>query len=40
MLSNRMSGALRRMADKVDTWRTDDRPERREKDERLVQLLG
>ena len=39
-LSTRMSGALRQMADKVDAWRTDDRPERREKDERLVGLLN
>ena len=38
-LSSRMSGALRRMADKVDAWRVDDRPDRREKDEQLVQLL-
>ncbi len=38
-LSNRMSGALRHLADKVDTWRTDDRPERRKKDERLLGLL-
>lgn len=40
MLSNRMSGALRRMAGKVDTWWTDDRSERREKVERLVGVLG
>ena len=39
-LSNRMSAALRQLADKVDVWRTDDRPERRDKDERLVGLLG
>ena len=38
-LSSRMSGALRRMADKLDAWRVDDRPERREKDKRLVALL-
>ena len=38
-LSSRMTGALRQMAVKVDAWRTDDRPERREKDERLVGLL-
>ena len=38
-LSNRMSGGLRRMADKLDAWRKDTRPERREKDERLVGLL-
>jgi len=39
-LSSRMSGALRLLADKIDAWRTDDRPERREKDERLVEVLG
>ena len=39
-LSSRMTGALRRMADKFDAWRMDDRPDRREKDEQLVGLLG
>ena len=38
-LSNRMSGALRRLADKLDAWRSDRRPERRKKDEQLVGLL-
>ena len=38
--SNRTSNALRALADKIDTWRADDRPERWEKDERLVGLLG
>ena len=38
-LSNRMSGSLRRLADQLDSWRTDTRPERREKDEQLVGLL-
>ena len=38
-LSSRMTGALRRMADKVDAWRADDRPDRRDKDEQLVGLL-
>ena len=39
-LSGRMSTALRMLADKVDGWRGDVRPERREKDNTLVQLLG
>jgi len=38
-LSSRMSAALRVLADKIDTWRGDTRPERREKDERLISLL-
>ena len=38
-LSSRMSGALRLLADKIEAWRNDDRPERREKDERLVELI-
>ncbi|MGB2987950.1 MAG: hypothetical protein WBE26_18940 [Phycisphaerae bacterium] len=38
-VSGRMSGALRQMADKVDGWQKDHRPERREKDERLAGLL-
>lgn len=40
ILSNRMAGALRLLADKIDAWRTDNRPERREKDEQLVGMLG
>ena len=39
-LSSRISTALRQLADKIDDWRRDTRPERREKDERLVGLLG
>jgi hypothetical protein len=39
-LSSRMGTALRQLADKIDDWRKDDRPERREKDEMLVGLLG
>ena len=38
-LSNRMSSALRLLADKVDGWRSDARPDRRAKDEQLVGLL-
>ncbi len=36
---SRMSTALRQLADRVDGWRRDRRPERREKDERLVGVL-
>ena len=39
LLSSRLSTALRQLADKIDRWRKDDRPERRAKDERLVGLL-
>jgi len=35
-LSSRMSTALRQMADRIDGWRRDTRPERTEKDERPV----
>jgi len=38
-LSGRMSTALRQLADRIDEWRKDTRPERSEKDERLVGLL-
>ncbi len=38
-LSSRMSSSLRQLADKIDAWRNDVRPERREKDEQLVELL-
>jgi len=38
--SGRMSAALRLLADKIEAWRTDARPERQEKDERLVGILG
>ncbi len=39
-LSSRMSTALRQLADRIDDWRRDTRPERAEKDERLVGVLG
>jgi hypothetical protein len=35
-LSGRMSAALRLLAEKIEGWRDDKRPERQEKDERLV----
>jgi len=38
-LSGRMSAALRLLADKIEAWREDKRPERREKDERLMGML-
>ncbi len=38
-LSSRMSTALRQLADKIDQWRVNKRPERKEKDEQLVELL-
>jgi len=39
-LSSRMSTALRQLADRIDDWRRDMRHERREKDERLVGVMG
>jgi len=39
-LSSRMSTALRQLAGKIDDWRRDMRQERREKDERLMGVLG
>jgi DNA-binding HxlR family transcriptional regulator len=39
-LSSRMSTALRQLAERIDRWRNDQRPERMEKDERLVGVLG
>ena len=39
ILSSRMSGALRLRGDKIEAWRNDTRPERREKDEMLVGVL-
>ena len=39
-LSERMSTALRQLADKIDEWRKNDRAERKQKDEMLVGLLG
>jgi len=38
-LSGRMSTALRQLAEKIDAWQGDRRPERREKDESLVAML-
>ena len=38
-LSGRMSTGLRHLANKIDDWRKDGSPERREKDERLAELL-
>lgn len=38
-LSSRMSTALRQLADKIDQWWKDARPERKDKDEQLVELL-
>jgi predicted transcriptional regulator len=39
-LSGKMSTALRQLADKMDQWRRDTRPERMEKDEMLVGGMG
>lgn len=39
-LSSRMGTALRQLADRIDAWRKDQRPERKEKDEMLVGVLG
>ena len=38
-LSGRMSTALRQLADRIDEWRNDDRPERADKDTMLVDCL-
>ena len=38
-LSSRMSTALRQLADKIDRWKKDGRPERKQKDEMLAGLL-
>ena len=38
-LSSRMSTALRQLAEKIDRWRNDRRPEHILKDEQLVELL-
>ena len=38
-LSGRTSAALRLLADKIEAWRDDKGPERREKDERLIGML-
>ena len=37
--SGRMSTGLRQLADKLDSWRKDERPEKRRKDEMLAGLL-
>jgi len=39
-LSSRMSTGLLQLADRIAEWRRDTRPERMEKDERLVGVLG
>ncbi|NOG53187.1 MAG: hypothetical protein HND57_02465 [Planctomycetes bacterium] len=39
-LSTRFTASLRQLANKVDEWRMDSSPGRKEKDERLVGLLG
>ena len=39
ILSARMSSGLRQLADKIDAWREDECPRRREKDEQLADLL-
>ena len=39
-LSSRMSTGLRQLADKIESWRKDDRPEKTKKEEQLVELLG
>lgn len=38
-LSSRMSSALRQLAERIDHWRADARPDRKDKDEQLVELL-
>ena len=38
-LSSRMSTALRQLADKIDRWKKDGRPEQKRKDEMLAGLL-
>ena len=38
-LSSRMGTSLRQLADRIDHWRKDRRPERKLKDEQLVELL-
>ena len=39
-LSGRMSGALRKLADIISQWRSDDRPVKRHKEEVLIDLLS
>ena len=38
-LSSRMGTALRGLADKIDSWRKDVCPERKQKDQQLIELL-
>jgi len=38
-LSSRMDAALRHIANKINEWRNDKRPDRRAKDEQLTELL-
>ena len=38
-LAGRMSTGLRQLADKLDSWRKDERPAQMRKDEQLVELL-
>ena len=38
-LSSRMSASLRQLADRIDTWRQEQRPEQRRKDDLLVNVL-
>jgi len=39
-LSSRMGTALRQLAERIDQWRRDTRPERVEKERVLVGILG
>ncbi len=38
-LSSRMSSSLRQLADRIDTWRADQRPEGARKEQALIELL-
>ena len=38
-LSSRMSASLRQLADRIDAWRQEQRPEQRRKDDLLVNVL-
>ena len=40
MLSGRMSTALRHLADRIDQWRSDDRPDKEEKERILAGVLA
>ena len=39
-LSSRMSSSLRQLADRIDAWRQERRPEQRQKDNLLVNVLN